>query len=348
MIKDFYTFINEKKNKRDGIQHHYFYKIVNKVNNHFYYGIHSTYNLNDDYMGSGPGIKEAIKEFGRENFTKEILKEFSTRDQALKYEKEIVTQLLVKDKTCYNRTIGGSGHPHTTELVTVTDGKTNFVVSVDDERYKRGELKGCTSGRAHYLDEDGNVICITPDEAKRRGLKGFTSGKMVARKIGSNEPFKLIPITNYNSEIYETPNTGKVIVKDNKGNKFNVSVDDERYISGELKPIWTGKKHTEDTIKKMSSTHQKNGDQQGEKNSQYGTVWMINPKKGIEKKFTIKSEEELKELFKDKWIPGRISGATSKWYKKYLETEEIPNKLTQADGSINKVQKIYNMWRKKL
>ena len=40
-------------------QYHYFYKIENIINGFYYYGIHSTNNLNDGYMGSGRKLKRA-------------------------------------------------------------------------------------------------------------------------------------------------------------------------------------------------------------------------------------------------------------------------------------------------
>ena len=33
-------------------KYHYFYKITNLLNNKYYYGVHSTNDLNDQYMGS--------------------------------------------------------------------------------------------------------------------------------------------------------------------------------------------------------------------------------------------------------------------------------------------------------
>lgn len=337
-IKDFDTFVYENK-QINNKQYHYFYKIENQINKHFYYGIHSTYNIDDGYMGSGVGLHEAYDEFGIENFKKIILKYFNTRKELLEYEKKIVNNILVKDKSCYNRTIGGSGHPHTNELVTVTDGKKNFVVSIDDERYKSGELKGVTIGRAHYIDEDGNVICITPEEAKKRGLKGHTTGKIPARKIGSNEKYKLIPINDFDTSIYETPTTGKVTVKDSEGNFYNISISDERYKSGELKPIWFGKKHTEETKTKMSNTHKSNSDQVGEKNSQYGTTWLTNPKLGKEEKFKL---NDIIKKFEEGWIPGRLN---ANWYKKYLETGELPMRFKNLRSTLTLPQKMYNKWK---
>lgn len=46
------------------------YQITNKLNNMIYIGCHVTENVNDKYMGSGTNIRNAIKEFGKENFTK--------------------------------------------------------------------------------------------------------------------------------------------------------------------------------------------------------------------------------------------------------------------------------------
>lgn len=339
-IKDYNTYINENKQERK--MYHYFYKIENNINKHFYYGIHSTYNIDDGYMGSGVALHEAYDEFGIENFNKQILKYFNTRQELLDYERKIVTCILVKNENCYNKTIGGGGHPHTNELVTVTDGKKNFVVSIDDERYKSGKLKGVTIGRAHYIDNDGKIICITPEEAKRRGLKGNVSGKICARKIGSNDRFKLIPVSDFDTSIYETPTTGKVTVKDKKGNIYQVSKNDERYISGELTPIWLGRSHKLETKIKMSNTHKKNKDQQGEKNSQYGTTWVVNIETGEDKKISYISVSELiNNYFKKGFVPGRSS---SKWIKDHKG--EYPRRVGDSSKKRTEAQKIYNQWIK--
>ena len=54
--------------------YHYFYKITNKLNNHYYYGIHSTDNLNDGYMGSGRKLRRAINKYKK--VKKEYLDEY--------------------------------------------------------------------------------------------------------------------------------------------------------------------------------------------------------------------------------------------------------------------------------
>ena len=76
----------------DDGKYHYLYKIINNVNNNYYYGVHSCNSLEkDSYSGSGKILKKAIKKYGSDNFTKLIIKFFKTEDEKYKSEKEIIT-----------------------------------------------------------------------------------------------------------------------------------------------------------------------------------------------------------------------------------------------------------------
>jgi len=61
---------------------HYVYITTNVVNGRQYIGDHSSNNLNDNYLGSGVAFRKAIKKYGKENFTKQILELFNTKEEA--------------------------------------------------------------------------------------------------------------------------------------------------------------------------------------------------------------------------------------------------------------------------
>lgn len=129
--------------------YHYFYKITNKINGKFYYGVHNTNNLNDGYFGSGKVLKEAYKKYGIENFEKEILKFFDTEEEAFAHEKEVVNEELIKNKECYNVQIGGK-YFGTVGKVPVKDANgKRFWVFKTDEMYINGDVVPLWNGKHH-------------------------------------------------------------------------------------------------------------------------------------------------------------------------------------------------------
>ena len=88
---------------------HLIYKIMNLVNEKNYIGKHSTKNPYDNYMGSGKALKQAIKKYGIENFTKEILYCFIDEKEAYLKEEELVTQEFIDRDDTYNIILGGKG-----------------------------------------------------------------------------------------------------------------------------------------------------------------------------------------------------------------------------------------------
>jgi hypothetical protein len=89
--------------------HYTVYKITNNINQKEYVGVHSTYNPNDNYMGSGERIKKAIKKYGKENFSKDIIFYAVSKDIMYWIERMIVDVDYVNDENTYNMTIGGLG-----------------------------------------------------------------------------------------------------------------------------------------------------------------------------------------------------------------------------------------------
>jgi hypothetical protein len=85
------------------------YKIINLINNKYYIGMHVTKDINDSYLGSGIGIKRAVRKYGKENFKKEILFVFDNEQDMINKEIEIVNESIVKDSNSYNDNLGGKG-----------------------------------------------------------------------------------------------------------------------------------------------------------------------------------------------------------------------------------------------
>ena len=94
----------------------YFYKITNQINGKYYFGVHSTNNIDDGYMGSGVALKRAYKKYGIENFSKEILHYFDNADDMYSFEEEYVNVDLVNNPECYNMVIGGRSKRTSTHL----------------------------------------------------------------------------------------------------------------------------------------------------------------------------------------------------------------------------------------
>ena len=99
-------YLNDPKINRT---YNYLYKIVNKINNKFYIGVHRTDNMNDGYMGSGKHLKRSIAKYGVENFEKTIIENYKTYQEALDAERGIVTPELIERSDNYNQKEGGFG-----------------------------------------------------------------------------------------------------------------------------------------------------------------------------------------------------------------------------------------------
>ena len=152
-------------------KYHYFYKITNNINGHYYYGVHNTDNLDDGYMGSGKRLRLAYEKYGIGNFTKDILKFFGSSAEAFEYEKKIVDEFLVKDPDCYNIQQGGRTF-NCAGLLCVKDKDNNyFLVAKDDPRYLNNELEFCWKGWRHTRE--------SRDKTRRTMTKNGSVGKRI-------------------------------------------------------------------------------------------------------------------------------------------------------------------------
>jgi hypothetical protein len=250
------------------------YQITNKINNNIYIGVHITENINDKYFGSGTNIKNAIKQFGKENFEKIVLYNLDSKEEMLEKEKEIVNNEFIKQNSTYNIILGG-GNFNTENLVTIKDNSGNtFDVHKTDPRYLSGELVSIMTGLVVIKDKNDNKFAVHKTDP--RYLSGeliSTTTGLVSVKDRFNNKLK-VSINDYRYLSGELVGItkGLINVKDKYNNIFQVSVSDPIYLSGELVSIWSNKKHKLETRLKMSVA--KKDKYLGIENSQYNTCWI--------------------------------------------------------------------------
>ena len=105
---------------------HFVYKTTNLINNKFYYGAHSTTDIDDGYIGSGSVLLKAIKKYGKKAFLREVIAFFNTREDMFEFEELLISHILESDNS-YNVMSGGDCGP-------VMYGPDNFMFG------KKGEL----------------------------------------------------------------------------------------------------------------------------------------------------------------------------------------------------------------
>lgn len=88
---------------------YYIYLTTNLINNKKYIGMHHG-ELNDDYLGSGNNIVDAIKKYGKENFKRIILHISKDYKDNCYWEKYYIEKYnAVADRNFYNIHEGGAG-----------------------------------------------------------------------------------------------------------------------------------------------------------------------------------------------------------------------------------------------
>jgi hypothetical protein len=247
--------------------YHFVYKTTNLVNEKIYIGVHSTKNIDDGYLGSGKRLNDAIKCYGSENFRREVLEFFETREEAYRNEAKLVTTDFVKREDNYNITEGGYGvrthsekglkalseYAKSRAVMKTPDGKI-VKVERDSEIYKSGKLVGHTKGKVVCRDGD-KTFQISKSKFEKSNFVGSTKNIVVAKnrageiKTLEKEEFKkradFVGITK-----------GTVTVKDRDGNSFRVSQDDPRLSSGEFVGVAKGNRYKQkNPQKKIECPH---------------------------------------------------------------------------------------------
>ena len=229
---------NEEKEKK----FNYLYKITNNINGKYYYGVHSTDNLDDSYFGSGKLLKKAIKKYRKENFTKEIIKFFSTSKEALEEERRIVTEDVVNDERSYNLTLGGG---YKDDRLSVYDKIEQKNKKVTSEEYRQNIERyiHVSKGIVIAKDKNNNVV-ITHQGDKRletKELVGVTANTVPVEIDGKicRIPSDDIRITS--GELKPVKINTHIWALDKDGNEILVDFNDPRWKTREIVGIMKGR-----------------------------------------------------------------------------------------------------------
>jgi len=190
--------LNDNKSYNESDYIHYVYKITNLTNNKYYIGVHSLlkdYNntpLNDGYWGSGTLIEKTIRQEGRNNFKKEILKTFSTRDEAMEEEKRLVTIDVVNSPDSYNQTLGGKNNMKQMGYVVVRlKSNLDKIVKIPrGEYYKHKDLYVLPGHLKYYLktkDMSEEELREYKKDIEKKGNRKKYAKKYKYNKVGSSK-----------------------------------------------------------------------------------------------------------------------------------------------------------------
>lgn len=153
------------------------YCTSNIITKEIYIGVHKTREPNDDYLGSGKRIQNAIKKYGIENFKKEILFIFDDAETAYRKEAELVNEEFINRKDTYNLKLGGKGGwDHFLDF----QSRNEKVSKVRD--YSSNEYINKLSANATRVNRKMGSKCFG---GKRDGFKGKTHTPEVRKRISS-------------------------------------------------------------------------------------------------------------------------------------------------------------------
>lgn len=267
-------------------KYHYLYKITNNITDEYYYGVHSTDDLNDGYFGSGSALKDNIKNYGKNNFIKEIIGFFPNRKELMKAEERLVDEKLLNDSKCLNVILGG------------------------------GELKGSVGCKC-VIDENGKYIMI---DKNNHEYVNFFTGRLCINKDGRMKYVYEYELNKYLEDgwekgtIYNSPGKGKIWVCKDGSNRFIFESDLDKYLEDgwtkgmtNKNGVWVNKNGTVILIKKS------------EINKYLSEGWTKGTNKPtVNGKISIVKNGEIKYIHKDEYEHYLMDGWQRRSWKGFI------------------------------
>lgn len=188
----------------------YIYKITctaGRYKNHFYFGQHTTEDLNDGYKGSGKKLKDYYKKHP-DNYIKEIISFYNSQEELNSAEINIISKYLNNPK-CLNVAEGGKGG-------STNKGKT-WKVSVKRKRQPMTKETKEKISKANKGTNHREIGWHHSEETKQKiGISNSIRNK--GHKVTDDVKNKLSNL--YSNTKYMTLNNHTVRAKENEINHY--------------------------------------------------------------------------------------------------------------------------------
>lgn len=216
--------INDDFNKDLRLKFNYVYRISRpEIDDRFYIGVHSTNNIDDGYLGSGNLIVSSVQKYGKSKHQKEILKVCSTRNEALDFEKDIVTKKLINDSNCMNLSVGGGNifmpNGTTTGKIWVWNQVNGKEMFIEESWYEQIAKSGWIKGRNPKYNNRGGAWFFDKDGKASRTKGALPEGATLGRN-GVTADYRWVTrngVQTLVKEIQDGDEVGFKQVKTNKG-----------------------------------------------------------------------------------------------------------------------------------
>lgn len=215
----------------------YVYKTTNLINGLIYIGISRKPSINSlGYLGSGKKFKKAIKEFGKNNFSKEILAEDTTFEY---YDLQKLEIFLIDLFDARNPLVGYN-------ISQGGDGNCGEVNGMFNKKHNEDTRKSISETRLKNLK-------IIPEYGKKSAESSAHFSEFITKR---NKLHPTLPNGHSEETKKSISNTMKEKALNGELHKNHAKFTDERKqeyserFSGEFNPFY-GKKHTEETKDKI-------------------------------------------------------------------------------------------------
>lgn len=245
--------MKKKRVRAEHRKYHVVYKTTRTDGSGKYYiGMHSTDDLNDDYLGSGQILWRSIRKYGREMHKREILEVLPTRKDIVLREHQILASIPMDDMFCMNisRSIGFASRKP--EFPVASEKRKQSVIAFyasPESQSARQRISEANLGRKVSANGRTNMSVAAKEriaQMKENGTWELVKAKNAASASGKKQSPETIAKRVAAREVFRQNNGGKITFSDAAcANIGNAQLGNEKHAKNwSLTEVSTGKTFT--------------------------------------------------------------------------------------------------------